>query len=765
MAQNIETMSSNPPTSNNTTVVLNLETSAPGTGRLARPGEYSNALPAGTRLAEFELTGLVGEGGFGIVYLAYDHSLHRQVAVKEYIPSSLANRTRQLAVAVISDQHVEPFQAGLSSFINEARLLAQFDHPSLLKVYRFWEANGTAYMAMPFYEGITLRKTLKNLGGPPDEEWLKHLLRPLLDALGVMHAAQCFHRDIAPDNILILTGGRPVLLDFGAARRVIADMTQAPTVILKPGYAPVEQYGEDSSMRQGPWTDVYALAAVVYSAIVGKAPQASISRYMSDGLRPVSKLAAGRYSEEFLHAIDQALSVRPNDRPQSVDEFRALLGLGDRRVRQRATTPTLAPPGTTAPLPEAIASATPESLMPTVPHWPAVKPAPEPAPAPKSAPASAAAPPPTPAPATVTVEIKEGGPLKVYVLAGILLIGFVGFLAWMYLPGSKPAPGVSARTAPPTPPATPIVRPELRKSPELAPRPVEPTRASEPETPLPKVPVAPTPAATKPAEPAPARAVEPPAAPPALLTSAELFEQVLAARNPQRAVTATAESPKVGIGRGISRFSVSASTPGYLYVLKLGSGSEDVQLVFPNLADQKNRIGPDKAVSQPSATWSKPAEGPAGVDRYIAIVSDQPRDFSTLDARPRGAFKTFLAESLARLQRSYDGTAPLLAGRAVCPIGGNCTQDYGAASFSVEKIPAPPVEPKALPAPLATGQTEKRASAAAREPAPPRGQSSGKSSAKIDASSERCSDILERASLGEPLSPEKMSYLKKECGR
>ena len=370
-------MSSNPPTRNETTVVLNTEVTTPASGHLALPGEHSNALPAGTRLAEFELTGLVGEGGFGIVYLAYDHSLHRQVAVKEYIPSSLANRTTQNAVAVLSDQHVEPFQAGLSSFINEARLLAQFDHPSLLKVYRFWEANGTAYMAMPFYEGITLRKTLKSLGGPPDEEWLKHLLRPLLDALGVMHAAQCFHRDIAPDNILILSNGRPVLLDFGAARRVIADMTQAPTVILKPGYAPVEQYGEEPTMRQGPWTDIYALAAVVYSAIVGKAPQASISRYMSDGLKPVSRLAVGRYSDEFLRAIDHALSVEPGARPQSVDEFRALLGLGDRRTRPRATTPTLAPPSST-PLPEAIASATPESLMPTVPHAPSVKPAPEP---------------------------------------------------------------------------------------------------------------------------------------------------------------------------------------------------------------------------------------------------------------------------------------------------------------------------------------------------------------------------------------------------
>ena len=752
-------MSSNPPTRNETTVVLNAETTLPASGRLALPGEHSNALPIGMRLGEFELTGLVGEGGFGIVYLAYDHSLHRQVAVKEYIPSSLANRTTENAVVVISDQHVEPFQAGLSSFINEARLLAQFDHPSLLKVYRFWEDNGTAYMAMPFYEGVTLKKTLKNLGGPPDEEWLKHLLRPLLDALGVMHAAQCFHRDIAPDNILILTGGRPVLLDFGAARRVIADMTQAPTVILKPGYAPVEQYGEDPTMRQGPWTDVYALAAVVYSAIAGKAPQASISRYMADGLKPVSKLAAGRYSDEFLRAIDQALSVRPSDRPQSVDEFRALLGLGDRRQRQRATTPTLAPPST-APLPEPLASATPESLMPTVPLAVPAKRAPAPAVAPAS--------PPKPVPSQVTVEIKEGGPLKVYVLAGVLLIVFLGFLAWMYLFRPKPAPDLMARPTIPAAPSVPVAPTpvEPTKPADVVPRPVVPPVESEPVAPPSQAPVVPPPEATKPAEPPPV-AIEPPAPPPVPrppLTSAELLEQVIAARNPQRVVTATAESPQVGIGRGTLRFSVSSSMPGYLYVLRLSPGAEDVHLVFPNLADQKNRIAADKPVSQPSATWSKPAEGPAGVERYVAIVSDEPRDFRLLDARPRGAFRTFPGESLARLQRDYAGTAPLLVGKAVCAVGGNCSQDYGAASFSVEKIVAPAIEPSAVPPP-ATGRVEKRASAAVREPKPPRAPSSEKSSSKINASSDRCSDILERASLGETLTPERMAYLKKECGR
>ena len=290
------------------------------------PGE--NALPAGTVLGEFEITGLIGEGGFGIVYLAYDHSLQRKVALKEYMPSGLASRKSGMTVAK-SQQHIETFQAGLRSFINEARLLAQFDHPSLVKVYRFWEANGTAYMVMPFYDGITLRDALRQHGASPDEIWLKQLLKHLLDALEIIHQENCFHRDIAPDNILILRDGRPLLLDFGAARRVISDMTQNLTVILKPGYAPIEQYAEMNSMRQGAWTDIYALAAVVYFAVAGKAPIPAVARIISDSLEPLAALEHGRerYTPEFLRAIDKALAVKAEARPQNVTEFRRLLGL------------------------------------------------------------------------------------------------------------------------------------------------------------------------------------------------------------------------------------------------------------------------------------------------------------------------------------------------------------------------------------------------------------------------------------------------------
>jgi serine/threonine protein kinase len=295
---------------------------------LAPDDESGNMLPVGFYLGEFEITKVLGEGGFGIVYLAEDHSLGRHVALKEYMPSSLAQRIGRTQVSVKSERHRETFEAGLKSFVNEARLLAQFDHPSLVKVYRFWEANGTAYMVMPFYEGITLKDELKAMGAPPDETWLRELLEPLSEALAVIHAEQCFHRDIAPDNVILLKGSnRPLLLDFGAARRVIGDMTQALTVILKPGYAPVEQYAEVPGMKQGPWTDVYALAAVVYYAITGKTPPTSVGRLMNDNYVPMAQAGAGRYSPAFLAAIDRALIVKPEQRTPSIDALRHDLGM------------------------------------------------------------------------------------------------------------------------------------------------------------------------------------------------------------------------------------------------------------------------------------------------------------------------------------------------------------------------------------------------------------------------------------------------------
>ena len=205
---------------------------------------------------------MLGVGGFGIVYLAQDHSLEREVALKEYMPASLAARGAGPQITIRSSAFAETYAIGLRSFINEARLLARFDHPSLVKVYRFWEDNATAYMVMPFLQGTTLRDTRRGMPHPPDEAWIKSVITPILSALELLHREGVYHRDIAPDNILLPRDGPPVLLDFGAARRVISDRTQSLTAILKPSYAPIEQYAEMTQLRQGPWTDLYALGAV-----------------------------------------------------------------------------------------------------------------------------------------------------------------------------------------------------------------------------------------------------------------------------------------------------------------------------------------------------------------------------------------------------------------------------------------------------------------------------------------------------------------------
>jgi non-specific serine/threonine protein kinase len=289
----------------------------------------ASSLPVSTRLEEFELTGLLGEGGFSVVYTALDHSLERIVAIKEYMPSAIATRLPDGSVSPKSLRHEETFRAGLESFINEARLLAKFTHPALVHIHRVWEQNGTAYMAMQYCIGNTLRKISQlEPSLVKDEGWLKRMFAAILDALDVLHAQNCFHRDISPDNILILQSGEPILLDFGAARQIIGDMTQALTVILKPGFAPIEQYADDSSLQQGPWTDVYGVGAVLYYLLLGKPPVASVARLVKD---PIIKLAdynkINNISHSFREGIDHALAVYPVQRIQSIASLREELHL------------------------------------------------------------------------------------------------------------------------------------------------------------------------------------------------------------------------------------------------------------------------------------------------------------------------------------------------------------------------------------------------------------------------------------------------------
>ncbi len=329
--------------------------STPATARIA-PTEH-DALPAGTRFGEFEIIRVLGVGGFGIVYLAHDHSLDRQVALKEYMPASLATRGDGPMITIRSNSAAATYAIGLRSFINEARLLARFDHPSLVKVYRVWEDNGTAYMVMPYLQGRTLRDARRALGQAPDEAWIRAVLAPVLDALELLHREGVFHRDIAPDNILLPPDALPILLDFGAARRVVGDHAQSLTAILKPSYAPIEQYAEVTAMRQGPWTDLYALGAVLHYLLFGVPPAPAAARAVQPDAEAIAQRVVPGVSPRFMSVVAWMLGVRPLERPQSVAALRAALN-GEAPIpapgQHDAT-----PPRAAAPLPGAAAPVDP----------------------------------------------------------------------------------------------------------------------------------------------------------------------------------------------------------------------------------------------------------------------------------------------------------------------------------------------------------------------------------------------------------------------
>lgn len=438
----------------------------------------ANALPPGTRLGEFEVLDLLGVGGFGIVYRALDHALEREVAIKEYMPAMLAGRTETLHVSLRSQSDAEVFEAGRRSFVNEAKLLARFDHPSLVKVYRFWEANDTAYMAMPIYHGRTLKGVRQQMHGAPDEAWLRALLTPLLSALERLHGEGIYHRDIAPDNILIEPDGRPVLLDFGAARRVIGDRSQTLTAILKPAFAPIEQYAEASSARQGPWTDLYALGATLHFTLTGQAPPPATTRMLHDDLAPLARRALPGCSTAFLQAVDWMLALRPGDRPQNVQALRAVLE------------------GTaTAPVPPA---------APPPPAW-----EPTHAQPPRAAAESAAtlidlplSPPPAPAPAAAAAPATWPGDRGARralpaTLGAIVLAGAAALWWWPRAPAPQAVAGPAASAVPAAPPV--VVAASAPAEPVLAAAPASVPAVVRPAAPRPAPVVAARPAPVEPA--------------------------------------------------------------------------------------------------------------------------------------------------------------------------------------------------------------------------------------------------------------------------
>jgi serine/threonine protein kinase len=287
--------------------------------------QHRNALPEGHQIHWYVVRKILGEGGFGITYLAEDTNLGRLVALKEYLPVDMAYRDETAFVRPLSGEAGEMFDWGLDRFISEAQTLARFKHPNIVHVFSVFRENNTAYMVMEYEQGRGLEQMLKGKKTLPEQE-LMNIITPLLDGLGQVHGFGFIHRDIKPANIYIREDGSPVLIDFGSARQSLGEQTRTLTAMVSPGYAPFEQYISKGE-KQGPWTDIYGLGATLYRAVSGISPTNAMDR--SDAILhnskdiyiPVSEINPEGYSAALLAAIDKALAFLPEDRPQSINEW------------------------------------------------------------------------------------------------------------------------------------------------------------------------------------------------------------------------------------------------------------------------------------------------------------------------------------------------------------------------------------------------------------------------------------------------------------
>lgn len=291
--------------------------------------DVNPTLPVGYLLGEdYEIGRVLGAGGFGNTYLARDKALSRDVAIKEYFPRDIARRGEDYVVQVAHQRSERAYDWARQRFIQEAKLLAKFRHPNIVRVFRTLDANNTSYIVLDYVHGLELDAWLASLGGPPSQEEIDELLAPLVEALDIVHRAGVLHRDIKPANIVIREEtGAPILIDFGASKYSMGEIAGTTMAIVSRGYSPYEAYAADSG-SQGPWTDIYGLGATIYHVLANAVPPEATERLLNDSILPLKDRGLAGFREEFVEAIDWAMQVQPKARPQTMSEWQVALFRG-----------------------------------------------------------------------------------------------------------------------------------------------------------------------------------------------------------------------------------------------------------------------------------------------------------------------------------------------------------------------------------------------------------------------------------------------------
>ncbi|WP_296337352.1 protein kinase [Reyranella sp.] len=415
--------------------------------------ENDQALPLGTRLGDYRLDAIIGHGGFGITYRAFDTQLAKFVAIKEYFPVEFAVRRPDGEVAPRGARFTDDFVWGRERFLDEARALARFRHAHIVPVLRYFEGNGTAYTVMEFEDGRSVAQLLRAPSRRLQPDEVRRLAEGLLSGLRAVHAQGFLHRDIKPSNIIVRHDGVPVLIDFGAARQAMGGRTRTLTSILTPQYAPIEQYALDG--KQGPWSDIYSAAAVLHHAVAGSPPPEAASRVGVDPYRPLAVTQADRFDQTLLAAIDRGLAFAPDERPQTIADWSALFGAA-------------LPPADDAPtqrLPGAVAA--PRLGGVNREHFEPVEDAP--------------------------LTVRPSSNVGVWV--AVVLIGAAAFALWRYQPEIR---DLLASALPSSPPVVEVPsRPEVGQQTAIAPPPTSPPVAAPSAPPVAGPPAVPDPSAQK----------------------------------------------------------------------------------------------------------------------------------------------------------------------------------------------------------------------------------------------------------------------------